>query len=92
MVFKDQQLLAEAYNLVSEKKHAKNCDCKDCKKGTEKLSPAQKKMAQAAPPPDKITGADFKSLKKVKEELSSFKALYNKVIAEGKKQSASKKK
>ena len=34
------------------------------------LSPKQKKIAQAAPPPDKITGADFaalKSKKKLKE-------------------------
>jgi len=29
-----------------------------------KLSKKQKKIAQAAPPPDKITGADFKALKK----------------------------
>ena len=33
-----------------------------------KLSSKQKKIAQAAPPPDKITGADFKALKVKKDE------------------------
>jgi len=33
-----------------------------------KLSPKQKKIAQAAPPPDEITGADFKALKSKKNE------------------------
>ena len=36
------------------------------KKGAKKLSPAQKKIAAAAPPYDKITGADFKALKNKK--------------------------
>jgi hypothetical protein len=31
---------------------------------TKKLSPKQKKLASAAEPRDKITGADFKALKK----------------------------
>jgi hypothetical protein len=34
------------------------------KKTAEKLSPKQKKIAKAAPPRNKITGADFKALKK----------------------------
>lgn len=33
-----------------------------------KLSKKQKKIARAAPPPDKITGADFKALQKNKDE------------------------
>ena len=39
------------------------------------LSPKQKKIAQAAPPPDKITGADFaalKSKKKLKEYINEM--------------------
>lgn len=32
-----------------------------------KLSPAQKKLARAAKPYNKITGADFKALKKRKK-------------------------
>lgn len=38
------------------------------KKTSEKLSPAQKKIAQAAKPKNKITGADFKALKKDKKK------------------------
>jgi hypothetical protein len=34
------------------------------KKTAKKLSPKQKEIAKAAPPYDKITGADFKALKK----------------------------
>ena len=34
-----------------------------------KLSKKQKKIAQAAPPPDEITGADFKALAKKKKKL-----------------------
>ena len=33
-----------------------------------KLSPKQKKIASAAPPDDKITGADFAALRKVKKK------------------------
>ena len=33
-----------------------------------KLSKKQKKLAAAAPPPDKITGADFKALKDKKQQ------------------------
>ena len=36
-------------------------------KEKKKLSPKQKKIAQAAPPPDEITGADFKALNKKKK-------------------------
>ena len=43
-----------------------NTILKDLQKLNEKkkLSPKQKKIAQAAPPPDVITGADFKALNK----------------------------
>jgi hypothetical protein len=58
-----------------------NCDCngcKDCKanqkeskedskEDSKELSPKQKKIAQAAPPPDEITGADFAALNKKKK-------------------------
>ena len=37
-----------------------------CQKGSKKLSPKQKKIAGAADPKGKITGADFKALKKGK--------------------------
>jgi len=70
MIFKDQELLTEAYDLVSEKK-AKN----------KKLSPAQKKIARMAPPPDEITGKDFKSLKNVKETTTTFRVLFNQIIS-----------
>jgi hypothetical protein len=36
-----------------------------------KMSPKQKKMAAAADPKDKITGADFKSMKKKKKSMMS---------------------
>jgi hypothetical protein len=39
------------------------CNCGECAKKAE-LSPKQKKIAEAAEPKDKITGEDFKSLKK----------------------------
>ena len=45
------------------------------KENLEELSPKQKKIAQAAPPPDKITGADFaalKSKKKLKEYINEM--------------------
>ncbi len=37
------------------------------KKVKKKLSPSQKKLARAAAPKNKITGADFKALKKGKK-------------------------
>lgn len=37
-----------------------------------KLSPAQKKIAAAASPKDKITGADFKALKKESSDIANF--------------------
>ena len=77
---KDFQLLEEAYKTILEKSAGtcknseKDCDCDDCedckdnqKKSKKELSPKQKKIAQAAPPPDKITGADFAALKKKKK-------------------------
>jgi hypothetical protein len=77
---KDFQLLEEAYQTILEKSAAtcknseKGCDCDDCedckdnqKKSKKELSPKQKKIAQAAPPPDKITGADFAALSKKKK-------------------------
>lgn len=38
------------------------CGCDECTRKAE-LSPKQKKIAEAAEPKDKITGADFKELK-----------------------------
>lgn len=35
--------------------------------GSKKLSPKQQKLAKAAKPTDKITGEDFKALKKTKK-------------------------
>lgn len=89
---KDIKYIEEAYEAILEKS-AKNCDtscedCEDCKADKEKkLSPKQKKIAQAAPPPDKITGADFAALKKkkVKEGLT-FNELYFSVIKEASKE------
>jgi hypothetical protein len=37
---------------------------------TKKLSPKQKKLASVAEPRDKITGDDFKALKKTKKSTS----------------------
>lgn len=63
-----------------QKTDDKECNCEDksecgCDeelheaktKAKKKLSPAQKKIAAAAPPPDEITGADFKALKAKKK-------------------------
>lgn len=60
---KDNKNLSDAYEMLLEAK--------------KKLSPAQKKIAAAAPPPDEITGADFKALKGKKiheahEDVPSF--------------------
>jgi len=38
-----------------------------------KLSPAQKKIAQTAPPSDEITGADFKALAKKKKKMGKMR-------------------
>lgn len=93
---KDIKYIEEAYETILEKS-SKNCcntscedceDCDDCKADKEKkLSSKQKKIAQAAPPPDKITGADFAALKKkkVKEGLT-FNELYRAVIGEASKE------
>jgi hypothetical protein len=58
---KDAKFLAEAYEAINEAK--------------KKLSPAQKKIAAAAPPPDEITGADFKALKAKKKAKKDNKNL-----------------
>lgn len=44
------------------------CDCEKSK--GKKLSPAQKKIAKAANPKNKITGADFKALKKGSKKVT----------------------
>ena len=99
---KDFRILEEAYQTILEKaakecKWAKkgcDCDgCDDCKANQKKkkLSPKHKKIAQAAPPPDKITGADFAALKKKKvknvKEGMTFDELYRSVINEASKKS-----
>lgn len=53
---RDEILLAEAYSTILEEKR-------------KKLSEKQKKIAAAAEPKDKITGADFKKLKKENVDL-----------------------
>jgi hypothetical protein len=53
--------------IVEAKTKAKVAKIAKEKKGSKKLSPAQKKIAAAAAPYDKITGADFKALKKNKK-------------------------
>jgi hypothetical protein len=51
-----------------------------------KLSPAQKKIAAAASPKDKITGADFKALKKENTDIVNFlKAISQKKYAQADK-------
>lgn len=49
------------------------CECEknhDKKSHGKKLSPAQKKIAKAANPKNKITGADFKALKKGSKKVT----------------------
>ena len=55
----------EVYNFLMTKKAPTSIDEKE-------LSPKQKKIAAAAPPEDKITGADFTALRarSLKENLS----------------------
>ena len=60
---KDLQTIVEAKVKEKIKKTAKKLNLE---KGNKKLSPAQKKIASAALPFDKITGADFKALKNKK--------------------------
>ena len=66
---KDLQNIVEAKVKEKIKKTAKKLNLeKEVVKSPskKKLSPAQKKIASAAPPFDKITGADFKTLKNKK--------------------------
>lgn len=75
---KDVKQLEQAYQTILEKANTakeikKECDCDgNCKtcKNNSKLSSKQKKLARAAHPFDKITGADFASLKDKKESVS----------------------
>lgn len=53
--------IAEVYDFLMNKKAPIEIDEKE-------LSTKQKKIAQAAPPEDKITGADFAALRKQKEK------------------------
>jgi hypothetical protein len=81
MVFKDNEALSSLYESIAKQP----VQIEEAKKA-KKLSPAQKKIAQAAPPPDEITGADFAKLRKKKSTLKkedlSFKDLFNRVISE----------
>jgi hypothetical protein len=64
-------------------------------KETKKLSPAQKKIASAASPFDKITGDDFKALKNkktAKKPVSAKQAAFLKKIGATKKTSQKGKK
>jgi hypothetical protein len=63
---KDSQFLAEAYELIAEKK--------------KKLVGKQKELAASAPPPDEITGADFKALKAKKKKGDELKEAYETVV------------
>jgi len=70
---KDVKQLQEAFDLISEKRS---------------LSAKQKKIAQAAPPPDEITGADFAALKKKKKlkdvkESTRFRDVWKHIMNEG---------
>lgn len=71
---KDVKQLQEAFDLISEKRS---------------LSAKQKKkIAQAAPPPDEITGADFAALKKKKKlkdvkEGTRFRDVWKHIMNEG---------
>jgi hypothetical protein len=90
MVFKDQELIIEAYKLVSEKAHKcgksnKECKCKDC---------CKKQLKEAKKPKPDYLDADKdgdksepmkKALKNKKikhESISSFKELFKAVISE----------
>ena len=70
----DAEIKAAQLKLKAAQEKKKEADMQ--KEGEEaKLSSKQKKIAQAAPPPDKITGADFaalKSKKKLKEYINEM--------------------
>ncbi len=97
MVFKDQQLLMEAYQAIAEKKHncshaAKGCDCagcSECKSNQEPLEEAKKKKGK----PDYLDvdkdgdkkepmKKALKDKKHMKEGISSFRDLFNRVMTE----------
>lgn len=76
----DVKLLEEAYQLILEKAKARKSAEDDSESQEEgklnqkkKLSPKQKKIAQAAPPPTKITGADFAAMGKKKKSKTEIK-------------------
>jgi hypothetical protein len=86
-----------------EKSNPRSKSYQDAKKAGEKinrnkknesnkeLSPKQKKIARAAPPPDKITGADFKALRHKKEDELEEKRKRKKRQKKRKKRSTRKK-
>lgn len=87
MIFKDAELLSEAYKAV-HCKCPKNCDCTKCaKKTTEKVEEAKKAKPDYfdadedgnTKEPVKKALKD-KAKKHVKESFSSFKDLYNSVF------------
>lgn len=89
MVFKDLEMLAEAYKTISEKKcscqsAAKGCDCdgcKDCKNNHEKSEIEEAKKTKK---PDKESSKENKKEKPafLKKEGLTFKDLFNKIISE----------
>lgn len=71
----DAEIKAAQLKLKAAQEKKKEADMQKEGKNLEELSPKQKKIAQAAPPPDKITGADFaalKSKKKLKEYINEM--------------------
>jgi hypothetical protein len=75
-----RNLISKLVAQVCEKKFASANDTLDkivtekvktrIKKTAEKLSPKQKAIAKAAAPRNKITGADFKNLKKTSKKVT----------------------
>jgi formate dehydrogenase assembly factor FdhD len=66
-----QQRDASAHVQLASQQERRSNMCATCgcgMKGKKSLSPKQKKIAGAAKPVDKITGADFKALKKKKKK------------------------
>lgn len=72
---KFKKRITEAKEKIEHKDSKCDCEKKNDKCGCEKskgkkLSPAQKKIAKAANPKNKITGADFKALKKGSKKVT----------------------
>jgi len=82
MIFKDLEMLAEAYTTIQEAKKKPKPDYLDVDKDGNKKESMKKALKDKEKKP-----STKKDLKHMKEEISSFKQLFQQVISEDRKMS-----